>query len=956
MTVRSDNHAIQKSPRSGYPLGSDSQYQAFLEAAPGAVVIVGSTGEIVLVNARAERLFGYSGAELLGQEFKMLMPERFRAENSRHLIRYARAPRVCVVGSDRELCGRRRDGSEFPVEISLGPLPTKWGMLLYGSIRDVTDQKRTEAASRMLSAMVESSSDAIFGCAVDGTITTWNAAAGSMFGYAAQEAVGRPASLILGEVDHTVGARMDAGIASRLETVGYRKDGSTVDILLSVSFVPNADGTVVGTSCSARDISELRGRRVQEEVDRARLAAAQRAGGVGSFEIDMATGHRWWSGEYRRILGVAATQTASRELMLTRVHSGDRSRVEGVLHDLDFGGLALDVGYRILSPSGRVRWVRSRTSFEFAEDGSPNRILGTTMDVTALHLADAQRRAAETNFHHGFDLSPIGVGMADLDGRFQRVNPAVCSMLGRTKEEILGKRLHDFLHKEDTEGRSSVPVRPRIGESGSVDIERRYLRPDGGVVWVQETMSAVPGVDGEPGYSFVQLQDITSRKRAEQELEHQALHDPLTGLANRQLLTETLEHSLAAARESCGQVSVVFIDIDPFKKLSEGLGHSVGDGLIVQMARRLQSLVRLTDTLARFGGGEFVIVCEDMTRGSTERLAERIVESSKEPFRLGGQELFVTVSVGFVLADGDEDAVTVLRNSDAARYQSKTHGRAHADVFSEEMYRQASNRLDLESQLMRALDKDELRVFYQPIMEASTEEVVGFEALVRWEHSERGLISPLEFIPVAEDIGLIIPIGEWVLREALAQMQRWRTEIPGAEGLSISVNLSALQLQDPNLVGMVADALTQSGADPRSLHLEITESMVMNDIDAAVDTLHALRALGVNLSIDDFGTGHAALSYLIRLPVHTIKIDRSFVEALSGDDPKASSIVQGIVNLAGALDLAVIVEGVESAEQREELLRLGCRLAQGYLWSRPLPPVHIPDWLLARSTAGRARR
>lgn len=711
------------------------------------------------------------------------------------------------------------------------------------------------------------------------------------------------------------------------------------------------DGTEVGDFSSAREVSEPQGK-VQEDVDLARLVATQRAGGVGSFEIDMVTGERWWSGEFRRILGVAATQAASRELMLTRVHSGDRSRVEGVLQELDSGGRALDLGYRIVDALGRVRWVRSRTSFEFADDGSPRRILGTTMDVTALHLADARRRAAETKFHLGFDLSPVGLGMTDPEGRFQRVNSAVCQILGRSKEEILGKRLHGFLRNGVPARRSSSPAQPpRNGESGPAQIERQYLRPGGGVVWVQETMSDVPGVDGESAYSFVQLQDITSLKRAEQELVFQALHDPLTGLANRHQLTQVLERSFAAARESCGQVSVLFVDVDPFKNIDDGLGHAVGDRLIIHMARRLKALVRHTDTLARVGSHGFVIVGEAMTRESTERLAGRIVESSSEPFRIGGQELFVTVSVSFVLADGNEDAVTVLRNSDAARFRSKTHGRAQAMVFSKEMYRQASSRLDLESQLMRALDRDEFRVFYQPIVSTLTEDVVGFEALVRWEHSERGLISPMEFIPVAEETGLIIPIGEWVLRQALAQMRRWRGQVPGAESLSMSVNLSTLQLQDPGLVGMVADALAQTKSDPKFLHLEITESMVMEDIDTAVDTLNGLRSLGVNLSVDDFGTGHAALAYLIRLPVQTIKIDRSFVQALSKEPAKASSVVQSIVTLARALELDVIVEGIESGEQLEEVRRLGCRLAQGYLWSRPLPPEHIPGWLAVHPAA-----
>ncbi|WP_166790480.1 sensor domain-containing protein [Cryobacterium tagatosivorans] len=932
---------------------SDQEFWGLLEAAPDAMVVVNTDGEIVLVNGQTERLFGYSRAEMLGQGIEMLLPERFRVRHAGHFARYAGAPGMRAMGSNLELFGRRRDGSEVPVEISLSPVRTEHGLFLSSSIRDVTDRKRTEATMRMLSSLVESSSDAIVSYTVEGAIMTWNAGAEAMFGYTAQEAVGRSATLILGDADSDVCSQLDAGNPVRLlETDGYRKDGSTVAISLSVSFVYDADGAKIGVSCIARDVSEIKRRQAEAEADRARLIAAQQAAHVGSFEIDMRTGDRWWSAEYWRIIGVANTQPASRELMLTSVHPDDRERVEAVWLTLDSGGRASDFGYRIVRPSGEVRWVRSLTSFEYAEDGSPARILGTTMDVTDLHLADVQRREAETNFQLGFNLSPIGIGVADLEGQFQRVNPAVCEIFGRSEMEILGRRAEDFLHQDDVGSISVASSHMQSNEAETAHVEKRYLRPDGVAVWVQETVSFVPGLDDGAAHLFMQLQDITSRKLAEADLEYQAFHDPLTGLANRLLLTKNLERSLVRAKASGGQVSVLFLDVDQFKVINDGLGHTAGDGLLVQLAKRLQSMVRLTDTLARFGGDEFVIVCENITRENTERLVERIVASGKDPFVLEGQDVFATVSVGIVLASADEDTETVLRNSDAAMYDAKNRGRAQAMMFSEEMHTRASSRLDLESQLARALDHNELRVYYQPIVDVSTEGVVGFEALVRWAHPIRGLISPLEFIPIAEQTGMIIPIGEWVLREALAQAQKWRTEIPGAAALSISVNFSVLQLQDPDFVAVVADALTRSGLAPTALHLEITESVMMNDIEAAAETLNALHALGVRLSLDDFGTGHASLGHLDRLPVQTIKIDRSFVGGLGGENPKAASIVQAIVNLARSLDLDVVAEGVETVEQLLDLRRIGARLAQGFLWSRPLPPQEIPQWLMRAS--GRA--
>ncbi|TFB56299.1 sensor domain-containing protein [Cryobacterium tagatosivorans] len=938
--------------RSVTQLQSDYEYRELLEAAPDAMVIVNAVGKIVLVNAQAEQIFDYPRAELLGQRLEILLPGRFRAGHAVNLARFAECPSARAMGSI-ELVGLRRDGSEFPVEISLSPLVTARGMLLSSAIRDITDRKRNEATLRMLSAQIEASSDAIFSCATDHTITTWNAAAESMFGYSAQEAVGQPAALMLGDTDRDIHTRLDAGDQVRsLETIGHRKDGASVEVSLSVSRLFDPEHVPIGTSCIARDISEANRRRAESEIDRARLNTAQHTARLGSFEIDLVTGKRWWSAEYWRILGVDVTETASLELMLTSVHPDDHATVERAARELFSGGPAIDLGYRIVSPAGDVRWVRSRANTEYSEGGSPVRILGTLMDVTDLHRADTQRREAETNFQLGFGLSPIGTAMTSLDGRIDQVNPAVCEILGRTAEDILGKHLRDFRHPVEPAGPLEPLVLSRVIKPGPAHIVRRYRQPDGTLVWVQETESTVPGGDGGPAYSFVQLQDITARKEAEAELVRQACHDPLTGLANRLLLTETLDRSLAAARASQAEVTVFFLDVDPFKNITDGLGHTIGDRLLVQMAKRLQSMVRHTDTLARLGGDEFVIVCENMARHNAELMVERIIESTEQPFLLGGQEVFVSVSVGFVLASGNDDAVAVLRSSDAANYQAKNHDRVQAMVFSEEMYRKASSRLDLESQLVRVLEKNELRVYYQPIVEVSTENVVSFEALVRWVHGERGLISPLDFIPIAEEIGMIIPIGEWVLRQALEQVKQWRAEITGVENLSISVNLSALQLQDPDFVGVVADALSASGVDPVALHLEVTETMLMSDVDVAVETLHALRALGVSLSIDDFGTGHAALGYLRSLPVQTIKIDRSFVDGLNRGDPKATSIVDAIVSLARALDLDVIAEGVETTGQLAELRQMGARLAQGYLWSRPLPPDQVPSWLNEKRRAG----
>jgi diguanylate cyclase (GGDEF)-like protein len=436
-------------------------------------------------------------------------------------------------------------------------------------------------------------------------------------------------------------------------------------------------------------------------------------------------------------------------------------------------------------------------------------------------------------------------------------------------------------------------------------------------------------------------------RRAEATRRHVALHDPLTGLPNRALLTDRLELALARKDRQDGDVVVLFLDIDRFKVVNDGMGHTVGDVLLRRLAERLRSVIRVGDTLARFGSDEFVVVCDDVTTAEIDRLGARIAAAVGEPFDLHGRAVFVTASVGIAVAGPDETAATVLQNADVAMYRAKSRGHARSVTFDDAMHRQASARLDTESGLRQALDRGELRVFYQPIVDVRTELATGFEALVRWEHPERGLVSPAEFIPVAEETGLIVPIGEWVLTEALAQMQTWRTELPGAGNLTIAVNLSAFQLLAPDLLSCVSGALTDSGIPASAVHLEVTESVVMDDVERSIATLQSLRTIGVALAVDDFGTGYSSLSYLKQLPVTTLKIDRSFVDGLDGDGEYDPSIVDAIISLARAMALNVVAEGVETRGQLDALQRLRADRAQGYLWAKPLPAADVPAWLAA---------
>ncbi len=427
--------------------------------------------------------------------------------------------------------------------------------------------------------------------------------------------------------------------------------------------------------------------------------------------------------------------------------------------------------------------------------------------------------------------------------------------------------------------------------------------------------------------------------------EHQALHDPLTGLPNRLLLTDRIEQALARSRRTDGAVVVMFLDIDLFKVVNDSLGHHAGDALLVDLSARLTSAMRAGDTLARFGGDEFVIVCEDVTSEEVGLVAQRISNALLEPFPTQDRAVTVSASVGVAVAHTSSDADTLLRDADVAMYQAKERGRNQVVMFHEVMHERANDRLQDSVGLRRALDNHEFELHYQPILDLPTGATIGFEALIRWRDPERGLVQPDVFIPAAEETGLIVPIGHWVIDTALEQLRDWRLSLPGREPY-VSVNVSARQLTTPGLVDQVALSLRESGIPASALHLEVTESTVMSEVEPFADTLVGLRGLGVHIAVDDFGTGYSSLAYLKRLPVTALKIDRSFVSGLGrSDDAFDRPIVDAIIKMARSLNLDVTAEGVEGLEQLGVLRDLGCTVAQGFLWSPALPADQVLGWI-----------
>ncbi len=606
---------------------------------------------------------------------------------------------------------------------------------------------------------------------------------------------------------------------------------------------------------------------------------------------------------------------------------------------------------RIRAVDGLYHWVEVISS-NMLDDTVIQGYVLNVRDISERIDSEAVLRESEERFRSAFDGAPIGMALVAPDGSFLRVNQALGDMLGHTETSLLAARAADLVHPDDRAVIGDALASIADGSLALHRAETRYLRDDGRVVWAIHTAAAVRDAEGQLLYSTVQVMDVTEQREAAERLEHQALHDPLTGLPNRALFLDRLEHALERTQRSALGVAVLFLDLDRFKVVNDSLGHGAGDDLLNEVAQRLRAVVRPLDTVARFGGDEFTVLIEDVVDEEQATIvAERIGEAISEPFDLHGSEVFVNTSIGIALSSVlDVDPETLVRDADAAMYRAKERGRARYEVFDERVRHSVVERLSMESALHRALARGEFELVYQPEVDLRTGRIIGIEALLRWKHADRGVLKPGHFITVAEETGLIVPIGAWVLHEACRQAERWRTAGAGNghpnEVPAVWVNLSARQLSHPGLRDALADALVETGAPPGSICLEITESVLMGDAAATIETLESLRDLGVRLGVDDFGTGYSSLVYLKRFPVDVLKIDRTFVDGL-GRESDDTAIVAAVIGLAHSLGLTAVAEGVETAFQVAELRTLGCDVGQGYFFAEP-QPADVIDALLGR--------
>lgn len=1091
---------------------SSPETRALLDTMPDAIVMAGRDGRIVLANRQCERLFGYRDKELVGEPIEKLVPDYLTQTHAGHRTRFFDELSVRAMGERQGLTGKRRDGSEFPVEISLSPLDTKDGMVVAASIRDVTEQRRVEALQRwqtdFSTAVIDSLPGIFYLIDESGRMRQWNSNLESATGYPAKEiermnppdffkeadqpriqdtirqafergqaTVDAPLPardgtirdfhfiahrITLGEERFLTGLGIDITKVRKTETAleylsglqrmlveaserfiasgSERMDelitnilgrvGAYCDVDRSYLFrfkhslqlmdnthewcAPGISAEIDNLQDLPRDavpkvvelmenrevmhvprvadlgpewasdravfeeediqslvvvpivvsdqlhgfigfdsvrrqriwdeeeirlmqvLADLIGAVVQREASASALrdsealrSHAEKLAHLGSWEWHIGTDYFRASDEWRRVTG-CHSEPLSREHVLEISHPEDlpdlRTRLERTLAS----GEPFDVEHRIYRPdNGELRWIKVHAELD-AEPGAADKLHGFAQDITERRRIEEVMVESEARYRSVVDNIREVVFQADAEGRWTFLNPAWEEITGYSVHETLGKPFHGFVHPEDRPGSDREYQALMRGDKGISRSELRYLTRQGDFRWIEVNLRVTVDEAGQPVGCAGTMRDVTEQREAERKMLQLAHYDPVTGLPNRILALDRLEQLLKASRRTGELVAVLFLDLDHFKKANDTLGHEAGDELLKEAARRLLDDVRERDTVARFGGDEYLILLGGLEHAAhAQPITEKLLESFRDPFHLLGRELMLTASVGIAIAPTDgTSAQDLLRNSDMAMYQSKVEGRNTYHYYTEAMNQDVERRLAIEEQLRGALARNELSLVFQPLVELSGGSTVGAEALVRWHNPALGEVSPEEFIPIAEQTGMIDAMGYYVLERALRQVALWRRDHPD---FRVSVNVSPQQFRDSKLVTRIDDALRRAGLPGEALQVEITESVLLGGRTQAGEALNELKRLGVSIAMDDFGTGYASLSYLRHFPFNALKIDRSFVSDITSD-PRDCELVVASLALAHSLGLTVAAEGVETQDQVDLLRQHGCQLAQGYLF------------------------
>jgi len=857
-------------------------------------------------------------------------------------------------------------------------------------ILSITDAHTTDGGTTSMTSLGDtifrSIGDAILVVDIEGRIIRINPATMRLTGYTESELVRRPIGMLSrnAKAFSKIFARtfQNSGYSKRLETNCLRKDGSHFPISVSASKIFDPESNSYNIVCVARDIS--RPKRLEAE---ARAISKIIHGVTTTANLDELLGliHRtikrivyaenffvalfdpstdlltmqFWVDKYDPMpapLKVGRSLSAyvfrkGRSMLFTHDDTQrliDLGEVESVGTDSPIW-----LGVPLKTPEGTIG-VLVVQDYENSDTYGQQDVDLLTSVADQIAMAIERKRAEEAlrRSQERFELVTRATSDAIWDWNLETDelwwNEGLQKLFGYSGDMLSSKLTSwsERLHPEDAE-RVIADIRRHIdsGKTNWTD-EYRFRRSDGSFASVIDRGYVVYHETGKPMRMLGSMMDVTERKSLEDQLTHQALHDPLTKIANRALFRDRVEHALAKIVRNHVSIGVLFLDLDNFKSINDSLGHAAGDKLLVAVAERLQDCLRNSDTAARLGGDEFGVLIESVTHADeATNIADRILAVFDQPFSIEGKEIYVGTSIG--IAAGSSETCgpeELLRNADLAMYLAKSRGKGKYVVFEPKMHEALMERIELVDDIRRGIEQKEFTLHYQPIVDLQSKEMVGMEALVRWIHPKFGLLAPMKFIPLAEETNLIIPLGEWVLREACRQVQEWRLKRTDGMDISVTVNISIRQFMQKELVDIVSRALRSSGLPPRSLILEITESFMLQDTEATILKLHELKKLGVRLAIDDFGTGYSSLSYLQRFPIDILKIDKSFVDKL-GQGSEGNAVARAIIMMGDSLNLRTIAEGIERAEQIIELQSLGCEAGQGFHFSKPLASADMEAFL-----------
>ncbi len=921
---------------------------AALSCVPDAVLVVDAREHVVFVNQHVVHRFGFATAELVGQPLSLLLPDRLRGRSWPGLGKVLqRAEQTASIDAS----ALHKDGTHVPVAIEAGLLEADGAALAVCLLRGTGPSANAGGEA----SLNEAQRIARLGS------WTWDVVADRHLWsdelYRMLEidsAAERPFECYREMIHPADRAWIDEGAVriARGDAVEPRdvrvvlRNGTHKIFQSKGAASVDAAGRVVQLHGTLQDVTEQRATEAALRLTEMRYREAQRLAKIGNWEWDLTTNTSWWSDELYRILEEDPNAFPSTfDNFVAKVHPDDRAALIEGQKTIAVGTDAYQpTESRLVFAGGREKRIEQLVQARVDEQGRPTAIVGTVHDITERRALESKLRESEARYASTVELAAVGIAHVAANGRFIWCNSRFREMLGYDNDELLELTIRDVSHPDDAHLTDHERSRLHEGMIDTLTVEKRYVRKDGATIWVRITGAPRRGADDALLYDVAIVEDITVRKAAEERVQYLATHDELTGLPNRTLFGELLHEAIDAARERDRPCAVLFIDLDRFKIVNDSLGHDAGDLLLQEVAARLKQCIRDTDVVGRLGGDEFVVLLKRINAvDPAAETARRILAALHAPITIMEHECRVTGSIGIATYPNDaRDAATLMKHADMAMYLAKEEGKNNFQFYSADMAPMSVEHLELEVRLSQALQRGEFSLQYQPRVDIVTGRILGAEALLRWWNADLGTMSPAQFIPLAEDTGLIVAIGKWVMRTACEQNVAWQKR--GLPSIVMSVNLSPRQFKEPGVLHDIGEILAETGMSPKLLELEITEGMIMQHVDSAAEKAAALKRVGIRLAIDDFGTGYSSLSQLTRFPIDTLKIDRAFVRDIpqSADD---TAITKAVISLGKALGVRVVAEGVETAAQYRFLRDNGCDEMQGFLFSKPIHPDAFADLL-----------